>query len=82
MTKNQSSIDMFKARHEPSLVFDSPGALANDARLSSVQKLELLELWEGSAKRENEYNRSQSADARPPILDDIAEAIAKVDKPD
>jgi len=80
MSSDKQAIDMFKARHEPSLVFDSPSALANDDRLSNPQKLELLELWEGAAKRDHEYDRSQGDEAKPDILREISDAIDSLER--
>ena len=79
MSDNDRPIDLFMARHAPSKVFATPMDLANEKSITAVQKLELLELWEGRIKRQNEIEPVLSQDDEAGALRAVRKAIEHVE---
>ncbi len=63
----------------PIAVFDLPSEVLEAATLTKIQKIEILKRWELDARALSRATEENMAGGEPPLLDEVNEALAKID---
>lgn len=75
----KGELDLQAALRDPSAVFESPGAVADDPRLGREDKLRVLKRWESDARALAVAEEENMAGGEGDVLRQVLEAVKRLE---